>query len=102
MSEVDLEQLFRSVREQLEADPAGAKDAGVDPENLARALAHPLARAELERSAPIELASVAEGEDAPDFTLARLLEASEGQASHVTLSDHFGKRPVALIFGSYT
>ena len=34
MSEVDLEQLFRSVREQLEADPAGAKDAGVDPEHL--------------------------------------------------------------------
>ncbi len=102
MSEFDLEQLFKSVREQLEADPAGAKDAGVAPENLARALAHPLARAELERSAPIEFASVAEGEPAPDFTLARLSETNGGQAGHVTLADHFGKRPVALIFGSYT
>jgi hypothetical protein len=102
MSEFDLEQLFKGIREQLEADPAGAKDAGVNSQQLASALAHPMARAELERTLPIELASVAAGEPAPDFTLARLLDAHEGQASHVTLSDHFGKRPVALIFGSYT
>ena len=45
---------------------------------------------------------MAEGDLAPDFTLARLGEGPGGEADAVTLSAHFGKRPVALIFGSYT
>lgn len=40
---------------------------------------------------------VPEGEPAPDFTLP-MIHGSES----VTLSDHFGETPVALIFGSYT
>ena len=40
-----------------------------------------------------------EGDAAPDFTL-RLMDGNEGET--VTLSDYAGKRPVALIFGSYT
>ena len=38
-----------------------------------------------------------EGETAVDFTLKRA-----GSDEHVTLSSFQGKRPVALIFGSYT
>jgi hypothetical protein len=38
-----------------------------------------------------------EGALAPDFNLATL-----DRASRVTLSDHRGKRPVVLVFGSYT
>jgi hypothetical protein len=37
------------------------------------------------------------GDEAPDFTLKTLDGTSE-----VTLSDFRGKRPVALVFGSYT
>ena len=40
-----------------------------------------------------------EGDPAPDFTL-KLMDGAEGKT--VTLSDYQGKRPVALIFGSYT
>ena len=38
-----------------------------------------------------------EGETAPDFTL-----STPDRASTVTLSSHRGKRPVVLVFGSYT
>ena len=38
-----------------------------------------------------------EGEPAPDFTL-----STADRASSVTLSSHRGKRPVVLVFGSYT
>ena len=37
------------------------------------------------------------GSDAPDFKLPRL-----GSAQHVQLSSFRGRKPVALIFGSYT
>ncbi len=37
------------------------------------------------------------GDVAPDFTLPK----HDGTA-HVTLSDSFGKRPVVLVFGSFT
>jgi peroxiredoxin len=37
------------------------------------------------------------GDDAPDFTL-----KSPDGGQTVTLSDYRGKRPVALVFGSYT
>lgn len=37
------------------------------------------------------------GDEAPDFTL----KTKDGKRS-VTLSEHFGEQPVALIFGSYT
>jgi hypothetical protein len=45
--------------------------------------------------------SVAQGEPAPDFTLPWLSDSGEG-GDTLSLSSHFGKRPVALIFGSYT
>ena len=41
------------------------------------------------------------GAPAPNFSLPWLSPAPDG-SERVTLSDHFGKRPVALVFGSYT
>ena len=38
-----------------------------------------------------------QGEPAPDFTL-----VTQGQSEQVTLSSHRGRRPVLLVFGSYT
>jgi len=102
MSDFDLEAAMQAMRAKMEADPGAMADSQIDADRLAKALAHPLAAAELKRSLPIEAASVAEGALAPDFTLARLGEGPGGEADAVTLSAHFGKRPVALIFGSYT
>jgi hypothetical protein len=45
---------------------------------------------------------VQEGDAAPDFTLPWLETVPVGAGEFLTLSSHFGKRPVALIFGSYT
>jgi hypothetical protein len=45
---------------------------------------------------------VQEGEAAPDFTLPWLGAKPAGAGERLTLSSHFGRRPVALIFGSYT
>ncbi|MCH2185279.1 hypothetical protein MK280_05345, partial [Myxococcota bacterium] len=50
----------------------------------------------------IETQSVHEGDAAPDFTLSFLGNPDDRSNEKITLSDHFGKRPVALIFGSYT
>jgi len=70
--------------------------------SLLEAIAHPKAPAELQRGMALEADSVQEGAPAFDFHLPRLL-AGDGQLGDpVTLSDHFGKRPVALVFGSYT
>lgn len=41
--------------------------------------------------------SLAEGDLAPDFTLAR-----HDAIGRITLSSHRGQRPVVLVFGSYT
>jgi hypothetical protein len=102
MSEVDMKELLKGVADQMAADPDGARDSRILPEDLAKALAHPQAMGELQRLLGVDADSVAEGAPAPDFTLARLGGVSPGDAEHVTLSDHFGRRPVALIFGSYT
>jgi hypothetical protein len=41
--------------------------------------------------------TLAEGDQAPDFTL-----ATADRKGSVTLSSHRGQRPVVLVFGSYT
>ena len=45
------------------------------------------------------------GTEAPDFKLKKLLSSElerTGEVEYVTLSDYKGKKPVVLIFGSYT
>ena len=45
---------------------------------------------------------VAVGDPAPPFRLPRLDSARRATGEIVDLRDHLGRRPVALIFGSYT
>jgi hypothetical protein len=74
---------------------------GLDLDDLQAAMAHPLALETLTRWLPFEATSVKPGEAAPDFRLPYLSGLGcEGKS--MSLSSHFGKRPVALIFGSYT
>lgn len=99
--EPDLEKLFEAVITQLDAEPGGPKLAALDRKELMEAVSHPLAASEIQRGMALEATSVQEGEPAFDFTLPRLQPGGEAGGA-VTLSDHFGKRPVALVFGSYT
>jgi|SRR5215469_8023054 len=46
--------------------------------------------------------SLSVGDAAPDFTLPRLDKAKEGGGGAVQLSAELRKKPVVLIFGSYT
>ena len=76
---------------------------GLSLEEIEDAMSHPLAAETVAKLLPLEKTSVQEGEPAPDFTLAYLADGGDvGQGQTVTLSQHFGNRPVALIFGSYT
>ena len=102
MSEIDPAQMLENIKAQMDADPAGTQDSRISPEKLAEAMAHPKAAEEIQRVMVIEANSVAEGEPAPEFSLARLNAAPDVGTAPVTLSDPFGRRPVALIFGSYT
>ncbi len=97
MPEIDVKALLASMRQQLEKDQAEGRLAGLTVEDLMDAVSHPKAAAVIGETLALEGGSVKPGEPAPDFTLPRL----SGSGS-VTLSDHFGKRPVALVFGSYT
>ncbi len=99
--EVDLKQLLATMQARMDAQPGGFTATKLDPEELAQAIAHPLAAREIQRGMKLEATSVQEGDPAFDFELPRLLD-SPGMSESVSLSEHFGKRPVALIFGSYT
>jgi hypothetical protein len=66
---------------------------------LAAAMENPLSAQHLTDSMAAEPGSLQAGQAATDFTLARL---NDKDGPPVTLSDHFGQRPVALVFGSYT
>ena len=78
-----------------------AMDDGSEPsisaEEMAEAMSHPLAAEYVGEMLEREPGSCVAGSDAPDFEL----PLADGSGS-VRLSDHFGKRPVALVFGSYT
>ena len=73
---------------------------GITAEDARAAIEYPGAAAEIERLYGAEKTSVRVGDPAPDFFLPRLTGPDVGE--RVTLSDNFGTRPVALVFGSYT
>ncbi len=102
MSKVDVKQLMEGMRAQLERDQAEGKLVGLSVEDLADAVSHPKAPEVIAEFMEIEAGSVQEGQPAPDFSLPWLPGSGEGRGPEMTLSDHLGKRPVALIFGSYT
>ncbi len=102
MTKIDID----AVKEQLKTSLEGNRDEDglvrMDVDDLMDAMSHPKAAGVVESLMALEPNIVQQGEPAPDFTLPWLSgQGSDGSAS-LTLSSHFGKRPVALIFGSYT
>ncbi len=101
MDEQDTQTIISGMLKNLEGEPMQ----GVSLDNLTKVMSHPKAAAVVAELMPLEASSVQAGQLAPDFTLPYLagsLPAGESHGATVTLSDHFGIRPVALIFGSYT
>ncbi len=78
---------------------------GLSQDDLKQAISHPKAAEAITELMSLDASSVKPGDPAPDFSLPPLPGSQPGSgrgADRVTLSDHFGRRPVALIFGSYT
>ncbi len=98
MSKVDVEAMIEGVRAQLEAQ--GLELQGLTLEDLRDAMSHPRAAEQVAQLMALEATSVQVGDPAPDFALPRLGAGEAGE--RIRLSSHFGERPVALIFGSYT
>ena len=98
MSKIDIDTMIEGVRAQLEAE--GKDLQGLTLDDLREAMSHPQAADEIMRVMALEATSVQAGDPAPEFDLPRLGGPDAGE--RVRLSSHFGKRPVALIFGSYT
>ena len=98
MSEFDVDALIETLRGQLEAQ--GLEMKGLSLEDLRDAISHPKAAEQVAEAMALDARSVNAGDSAPDFALPRLGGPNAGEV--VTLSSHFAKRPVALIFGSYT
>ena len=94
--------ILEGMRSQLEADQTDGKLAGITVDRLEKAISHPKAQSVIKELMALEASVVSQGDPAPDFTLPRLEGSSPAGGKTLTLSDHFGKRPVALIFGSYT
>ncbi|MDJ0788403.1 MAG: hypothetical protein QNK05_16470 [Myxococcota bacterium] len=90
------------------SDGEGEAMQGLTLDDLKDAMSHPEAAKTVAELMPIEAASVKAGDPAPDFTLPYLPgipgsgTGTRTEGESVTLSSHFGERPVALIFGSYT
>ncbi len=99
MSEIDPEALKASILKRLEGDEGLA---GLSVDDLASAMAHPLANEVVRELMPLEASSVQQGEPARDFELPYLPGQGGAEGETVRLSDRTAERPVALIFGSYT
>ena len=102
MSQIDVKAMLEAMRGQLEQDEADGKLSGLTVKDLMDAVSHPKAAEVIAETMGAEPGSVSQGEPAPDFTLPWLPGSGGGLETTLTLSDHFGVRPVALIFGSYT
>jgi hypothetical protein len=98
MSEVDVESMLAAIAQQLKGQ--GKKMKGLSLEDLGDAMSHPEAAKNVVEIMGREASSVQVGDPAPDFDLPRLDEERSGERGR--LAEHVGKRPVALIFGSYT
>lgn len=98
---VEAGSIMEGMRSQLEADEADGRLAGLTVDRLEKAISHPKAQSVIQELMALEEQVVKQGDPAPDFTLP-WLQGSSTNGGDLTLSDHFGKRPVALIFGSYT
>jgi len=102
MGKVDIAAMMAGMRAQLERDQADGKLAGITVDDLLDAVSHPKAAETIAETMGWEAQSVKQGEPAPDFTLPWLGGTDPDRGPSLTLSSHFGNRPVALVFGSYT
>ena len=102
MSQVDVKAMMEGMRETLERDQAEGKMKGLSVEDLSDAVAHPKAGEVISELMALDAAGVKQSEPAPDFCLPWLPGSENARGGSMRLSDYFGKRPVALIFGSYT
>jgi hypothetical protein len=102
VAEIDVRKMLEGMRGQLEKDEAEGRLAGLSVADLADAISHPLAPEVIAEGLAAESHSVQVGDPAPDWTLPWLPGPTAGPGERLTLSEHFGRRPVALIFGSYT
>jgi len=102
MTEFDIDAMKEELKAGLKANTGedGLKDMNVD--DLMDAMAHPLAAEAVQAMMALEPNTVQAGEPAPDFSLPWLSGTGPDGSASLTLSDHFEKRPVALILGSYT
>jgi threonine dehydrogenase-like Zn-dependent dehydrogenase len=98
MSKIDIDAMTEGVRAQLEAQ--GMELQGLTLDDLRDAMSHPKAADEVMRAMALEATSVQVGDPAPEFDLPLLGGRNAGE--RIRLSSHFGRRPVALVFGSYT
>ena len=99
MGEASMKTRVAEMLKRLEDDEVEME--GLDLDGLKAAISHPKALETLAKWMPFEATSVQAGESAPDFSLPGM--PGHGPAGEsMTLSSQFGKRPVALIFGSYT
>ena len=87
---------------RLEAGNAGDDMEGLSIERLRDAMHRPGALETLAELLSSGAGAANEGMDAPDFELPYMPGHGGQEGETFLLSEHFGKRPVALIFGSYT
>ncbi len=99
MSEDAMKTMIAGMLKSLEE--GGIEMEALELDDLKDAMSHPKAPEILRKWMPHEATAVKQGEPAPDFTL-RFLSGHGEEGESMTLSSHFGKRPVGLIFGSYT
>ena len=102
MTEIDIDAMKDQMTASLEANQGEDGMKSMDVDDLMDAMSHPKAADVVKELMALEPNAVQQGEPAPDFTLPRLPAPGAEAGAPVTLSSHFGKRPVALIFGSYT
>ena len=102
MGKIDVNAMLEGMRERLQQDEAAGQLAGLTVDDLMDAASHPKAPEVIAEAVALEAGSVQEGAPAPDFSLPWLPAGRETPPGRMTLSEHFGKKPVALIFGSYT
>jgi hypothetical protein len=98
MARDDLDESKRALLDSLE----GEAMEGIRLEELRQAMAHPKAAETIRELLPYEANAPGPGAPAPDFALDWLPAHEPPGSAPFRLSDHFGRRPVALIFGSYT
>lgn len=92
--------LVQAIIEQMTSSGRDLGAAGISNDEMLKVLNDPRAVDSIYEMVTLEAASPKPGDEAPDFTLSPLSDYNAGVP--VRLADCRGKRPVALVFGSYT